>query len=241
MKTKTIQQAWDQAKNNLSSQKGKLSGMLEPCQVAGRENGSIKILAHNEYDAQWLNARASKLVEQQLMGILADDVRVTFEAPPEQEDQDPLDDGPANIMAAYGDNKSSIIKPNQILIVSRYFWHNWKPLLGGTAADIVIAARSLCYWNPKTGELRSKVSTDRKELAQAASCSEKSVTRALKNPLIKRYFVRYRIARTMTDQGSRNLGLNLWVRMDDPLTPEDQEKYNLDEPTTWQLFPDPQA
>lgn len=184
METKTIQQVWDQTKNNMSSHKGKLTSLLEPCQVINRENGTIRIMAQNEYDAEWLNARASKLVEQQLMGILAEVVDVQFEAPPETEDQDPLDDGPAKMLSAYGDNKASIIKPNQILILSRYFWHNWKPLLGGTAADVVIAARSLCYWNPKTGELRSNVSTDRSELARVASCSEKSVTRALNNSLI---------------------------------------------------------
>lgn len=233
--TPNTKQAINQAKKNLSSEGGKLATMLDPCQLIDQENGTVKLMAQNEYDAKWLTARATKLLQQQLMGILDQKLEIIFEAPPE--DQDPLPQGETAVIApAYGESKAAIIQPNQLIVQTRYFFHEWKPLLGKTPSDVVLAARSLCYWNPRTGEKRSQVSTDRAELAKLACCSEKSVTRSLKKDLVRKYFIRSKIARTMTSEGSRNLGLNLWVRMDDPLTPEDQEKYQLDEPTTWQLF-----
>jgi hypothetical protein len=239
MTTKT-KQAFDQAKQNLSRHGGKLTKMLAGCHIIGRENGTVKIAAGNELDTKWLEARATRYIEHELMGILADEVEVIFETHPDG--VEPLANGQeVGISPAYGENKAAIIQPNQLIVQTRYFWHHWRPLLGGSASDVVVAARSLCYWNPKTGERRNKVSTDRSELSCLACCSEKTVTRALKKDLVKRYFVRSKIARTMTSQGARNMGLNLWVRMDDPLTPEDQEKYNLDEPTIWQLCPDPRG
>jgi hypothetical protein len=45
--------------------------------------------------------------------------------------------------------------------------------------------------------------------------------------------MRYITRRVMTPHGIRTAGITLQVRMDDPLTPEDQEKYNLSEDVYW--------
>jgi hypothetical protein len=55
----------------------------------------------------------------------------------------------------------------------------------------------------------------------------------LKNDLIKRYFIRYTVRRVMTPNGIRTAGIRLQVRMDDPLTPQDQEKSGIIEDGTW--------
>ena len=55
----------------------------------------------------------------------------------------------------------------------------------------------------------------------------------LKNELIKRYFIRYNVRRVMTPNGIRTAGIRLQVRMDDPLTPEDQEKSGIMEDGSW--------
>jgi hypothetical protein len=55
----------------------------------------------------------------------------------------------------------------------------------------------------------------------------------LKNELVKRYFIRYTVRRVMTPNGIRTAGIRLQVRMDDPVTPEDQEIRGIYESDTW--------
>ena len=49
----------------------------------------------------------------------------------------------------------------------------------------------------------------------------------------KRYFLRYKVRRIMTPNGVRTAGILLQVRMDDPLTPEDQAATGHDEQGVW--------
>lgn len=234
--TARLERAWEGTRAELSKHNPRLAKMLEACTLQDRNNGTVKIQAGSEFDAEYLNARAGKMAEHELAGRLAEDAQVLFLAP--ENEPDLPDDGEVGITQAYGDQRAAIIKPNSIIIATRYFWNNWKPLLAGSFADVVIGARSLCYWNPRSGEIRNQVSTTRDELAAASIVSTRTVDRALSNELIKKYFIKKRTAYTMTEQGPRNQGLNLWVRMDDPLTPQDQEKYNMTEAEIWQLFPD---
>jgi hypothetical protein len=98
---------------------------------------------------------------------------------------------------------------------------------------MTVAARSLCYWNPMTGELRNMVETEMADLAARAAVSVRTVKDVLANELVQRYFLRYRVRRTMTPNGIRTAGILLQVRMDDPLTPEDQAANNLPEEERW--------
>jgi hypothetical protein len=100
---------------------------------------------------------------------------------------------------------------------------------------VILAARSMCYWNPMTGELRNTVETDMSTLAARASVSVRTVKDVLNNELVERYFLRYKVRRVMTPNGVRTAGIVLQVRMDDPLTPADQVAYNLPEEEIWYL------
>jgi hypothetical protein len=93
--------------------------------------------------------------------------------------------------------------------------------------------RKVCYWNPYTGEKRNIFETEMGELAEQACISVRTLKTVLKNDLIKRYFIRYNVRRVMTPNGIRTAGIRLQVRMDDPLTPEDQEKSGIFEDGTW--------
>jgi hypothetical protein len=119
------------------------------------------------------------------------------------------------------------------MFLTMYFFNNWLTLLGHSAMTTIIAARSLCYWNPMTGELRNVVETDMSELARRASVSVRTVKDVLNNELVKKYFLRYRVRRMMTPNGVRTAGIVLQVRMDDPLTPEDQDLHHLTEEERW--------
>ena len=137
------------------------------------------------------------------------------------------------LQRAYGTERARIIQPERGMFLTRYFFDNWQPLLGHSAAAAVIAARFMCYWNPMTGELRNVVETDMGELARRASVSVRTVKDVLNSELIKRYFLRYKVRRVMTPNGVRTAGIILQVRMDDPLTPEDQDQHNLPEEEHW--------
>ena len=137
------------------------------------------------------------------------------------------------LQRAYGSRRAAVIQPERGMFLTLYFFNNWLPLLGHSAATIILAARSLCYWNPLTGELRNTIETDMSELAKRAAVSVRTVKDVLASDLVQRYFLRYRVRRLMTPNGIRTAGIVLQVRMDDPLTPDDQAVHNLPEDERW--------
>jgi hypothetical protein len=137
------------------------------------------------------------------------------------------------LQRAYGTERARVIQPERGMFLTMYFFNNWLPLLGQSALTTIIAARSMCYWNPMTGEMRNVVETDMTELASRASVSVRTVKDVLNNELVKRYFLRYKVRRVMTSNGIRTAGIVLQVRMDDPLTPEDQDQHKLTEDERW--------
>ncbi len=139
------------------------------------------------------------------------------------------------LQRAYGSERAKLIQPERGMFVTGYFFNNWLPLLGHSAFTIIMAARSMCYWNPMTGELRDVVETEMGELAERAAVSVRTVKDVLNTELVQRYFLRYRVRRVMTANGVRTAGISMQVRMDDPLTPLDQVKTGLMEEEEWYL------
>lgn len=137
------------------------------------------------------------------------------------------------LQRAYGSERARVIQPERGMFITLYFFDSWLPLIGHSAATTILAARSMCYWNPMTGELRNEVETEMGELARRASVSVRTVKDVLNMELVQRYFLRYKVRRLMTPNGVRTAGILLQVRMDDPLTPEDQAAYNLPEEERW--------
>lgn len=248
MSTKTDQaaQELERVKKALKEQLDRPAYLqwVEPLELAEATNGSIKLVAENPYQVEWLEQRLGKHISQIYRGIHPDpewDPVIEFVVaddyePAEDED---LGNRVAKLQQAYGESKAAIINPQRVIYQTHYFFTKWRPLLGRTAADVVLAARSLCYWNPITGEERNVTTTTRDELAELAGCSPRSVDNALNNDLVVKYFVRKKIARSQTPEGPRNRGLVLQVRMDDPLTPDDQQRHKLHENMQW-VVPWPQ-
>lgn len=137
------------------------------------------------------------------------------------------------LQRAYGNERANIIQPDKGLFITKYFLDHWLPLLGHSALIVVMTIRKVCYWNPYTGEKRNIFETEMGELAEQACISVRTLKTVLKNELIRRYFIRYNVRRVMTPNGIRTAGIRLQVRMDDPLTPEDQENSGMIEDGTW--------
>jgi hypothetical protein len=134
---------------------------------------------------------------------------------------------------AYGSERARAIQPERGLFLTLYFFEHWLPLIGHSGMAVILAARTLCFWNPKTGELRNIVETDMSEIATKANVSVRTVKDVLAGDLVKKYFLRYTVRRMMTPNGVRTAGITLLVRMDEPLTPEDQDILNLPEEERW--------
>jgi hypothetical protein len=137
------------------------------------------------------------------------------------------------LQRAYGSERARVVQPERGMFVTLYFFDNWLPLIGHSAVTIILAARAMCYWNPMTGELRNEVETEMGELARRAAVSVRTVKDVLNTELVQRYFLRYKVRRMMTPNGVRTAGILLQVRMDDPLTPEDQAAYSQPEEERW--------
>ncbi|HWQ45382.1 MAG TPA: DnaA N-terminal domain-containing protein [Longilinea sp.] len=137
------------------------------------------------------------------------------------------------LQRAYGSERARLIQPERGMFLTLYLFNEWLPLLGHSAFTVILAARSLCYWNPMTGELRNVIETEMSELARRAAVSVRTVKDVLANDLVKRYFLRYRVRRMMTSNGVRTAGILLQVRMDEPLTPQDQEITGFSETDHW--------
>jgi hypothetical protein len=137
------------------------------------------------------------------------------------------------LQRAYGSERARVIQPERGMFVTLYFFHNWLPLLGHSAFTVILAARSMCYWNPKTGELRNTIDTEMAELAEAGCISVRTVKDVLNHPMVRQHFLRYTVRRVFTANGVRTAGITLLVRMDDPLTPEDQAAAGHDETGAW--------
>jgi len=137
------------------------------------------------------------------------------------------------LQRAYGSERARVIQPERGMFVTLYFFDNWLPLIGHSAFAIILAARTMCYWNPMTGELRNEVETEMGELGRRAAVSVRTVKDVLNAELVQRYFLRYKVRRMITPNGVRTAGILLQVRMDDPLTPEDQAAYSQPEEERW--------
>lgn len=233
---------------------------VQPLRPLNFEKGVFIVGAYNPFTRDWVASRLKSRITQLLNGIYSESIQVnvvvineyhrstkSFQAAePVDEKEEPLVEAiPENekiaipnnrkimLQRAYGSQRAQLIQPERGMFVTLYFFNCWLPLVGHSAYAIILAARSLCYWNPMTGELRNVIETDMSELAQRAAVSVRTVKDVLSNDLVRRYFLRYRVRRIITPNGVRTAGISLQVRMDDPLTPQDQEISKLAETEPW--------
>lgn len=232
----TVNDAWAKAQTLIKADLplSKYNDLIAPLAVASFSDEIINIHTKDDYSADWLNQRMGTKASKHLTGILNQPVQILFVSNGSMPANADLSPGrKAQLSQAYGETRASVIQPHKTLYISHYFWKQWRPRLGKSASDVVIACRSLCFWNIQTGEIRNRITTDRLSIANLASCSGSSVDRALSSDDVRKYFVRKKIARFMTSDGPRNQGLILKVRMDDPLIPEHQARHKLPEPLDW--------
>ncbi|HEY9078399.1 MAG TPA: DnaA N-terminal domain-containing protein [Anaerolineaceae bacterium] len=235
---------------------------VEPLVPVRLEGAVFVVAARNSYSRDLVESRLKARIQQLLSSSLGKEIRLQIVvgsgqksnsgsllveneislanpglAPRKEGREDALSDGRSSrkisLQKAYGTERARIIQPERGMYVTHYMFNNWLPLLGHSAFAIILATRSLCFWNPLTGELRNVVDTEMGEIAKRAAVSVRTVKSELNHPLVKKYFLRYKVRRVITSNGVRTAGITIMVRMDDPLTPEDQERANLPESERW--------
>lgn len=247
-------QAWDTALGMLRMETSKAyyDTWITPLQPLGYSDGIYRVAARSPYARDWVESRLKRKLTGLLEGALGERLQVEVEVAEEKaaageastrregdagEAQDESGKGASTrkmrLQRAYGSQRAAVIQPERGMFLTQYLFNAWLPLLGASAFNVILAARSLCYWNPMTGELRNEIETDMSELAQRASVSVRTVKDVLTQELVRRYFLRYKVRRMMTPNGVRTAGILLQVRMDDPLTPEDQMAHDLPETERW--------
>lgn len=234
-----------------------------PLRPLGYADKVFTLGAYNPYARDWVDSRLHNKIAHILEGFYNEPVKLLVSVsngfykegavarsassqagePSPAEAEDPGKDREEKIgggstrkvmlQRAYGSERARLIKPEQGLFVTLYFFYEWLPLIGHSAFATILAARSLCYWNPMTGELRNVIETEMGELARRAAVSVRTVKDVLTDELVRKYFLRYRVRRMMTPNGVRTAGISLQVRMDDPLTPQDQELSGCSENEAW--------
>jgi len=229
---------------------------VQPLRPLGLRNNVFVIGAYNDYARDWVESRLGSRILHLIEGSCNEPVKVKFivldeklrdkkttikfsEGKTEETSENNNDQTGSKrktmLQRAYGTARARLIQPERGMFITNYYFKKWLPILGHSASAVILAARSMCYWNPMTGEIRNVIETEMSELAERAAVSVRTVKTVLNNDLVKKYFVRYLVRRVMTPNGVRTAGISLQVRMDDPLTPEDQEASGLTEEQYWYL------
>ena len=117
----------------------------------------------------------------------------------------------------------------RLVACSPYFVEKWMPLLGATGTAVVLALRSRCFYNRKTGETRDEIKIRRSELAAMCAISVDTLSRELHgdkkraaNPDLNRFVeVRKQFSRDVTGRVSQDENVYK-VAMFDPVHPDDE-------------------
>lgn len=121
----------------------------------------------------------------------------------------------AEVVPGYHSAVNEIIEPDKVLVLTRYFVRRWMPALGDNGTRIVLALRSLGYYNRQTGEKRDGIEIDLPELAAMCGISV---------PTLKREFgERHDKSRAPVPGSHQNPALHQFVKKDrqywrDPVT-----------------------
>jgi hypothetical protein len=254
-------EAWQMVLGQLQTEMSRamFDTWVQPLRPVSFHDGVFTLGAYNPYARDWVESRLAGRIGRLMEGLyhapvklqvtvingfydqLPSPVEAPLSVPQPVEKRSPESSGsetPATarkvmLQRAYGSERARLIQPERGMFVTLYFFYEWLPLLGHSAFATILAARSMCFWNPMTGELRNTIETEMASLAQRAAVSVRTIKDVLNDDLMKQYFLRYRVRRVMTVNGVRTAGILLQVRMDDPLTLADQELSGIAENEHW--------
>jgi hypothetical protein len=129
----------------------------------------------------------------------------------------------ATFQAYYWEAYNEVVEPRRF---DHYLIRKWGPELGSLGFFLIKVLRDRCYHNPATGILRDSCEIELEELGAAVGVSVSTLLREFKNNTALGQFVR-RIPQYRIVDGKPQKGKNVYqVSMDDPIHPDDLERYD---------------
>lgn len=131
---------------------------------------------------------------------------------------------------------AQITEPTRFVAISHYYRRRWLKQVGPVGTAILLELRGRCYNNPTTGERRDVVVASQKDLADCLGISVDTLQRQLGRPgrdedlkanqsLRKFVWMEERFERN--DNGRVRQLENIYhVAMDDPIHPDDFDRFN---------------
>lgn len=120
----------------------------------------------------------------------------------------------------------SIVRPNAILPIPRYFLERWLPLLGTSRAWLTLAFRQVAFVS-RSGADEVPVRTTLRKLGRWCGLTHVRVQQILKTPDHLTWFVRNPHGELSDHKSPRSNPSTYMVRSDIPLTPRDQARLAL--------------
>ncbi|MBE7473187.1 MAG: hypothetical protein HS114_28990 [Anaerolineales bacterium] len=183
--------------------------------------GRLIVATPSSFGQDWLDNRLRSTVELAVETVFGRKIPVEFRVAENSGYQPEL-----FFTGTYRDAYNAIVQPDKQHYCSRYFHQQWLPLLGPELWLLIWEMRTRCSWDWKTGEIRRDVvEATAPELAAAIGVSESTFWRLLKHEHAAKFITRIGTKRrySKTQSGTVN-EKNIWrVRLDDPLTPADEE------------------
>lgn len=193
--------------------------------TAQEEDGRLIVSTPSSFGQDWLDNRLRHTVETAVESVFGRKIPVEFRVAANGGHQPDL-----FFTGTYRDAYNAIVQPDRQHYTSWYFHRAWLPLLGPDLWLLVWEMRTRCYWNKETGVKRDTFEATYQELGAAIGISESTVKRLL-NPkqepqqtYVKKFVTKLKTKRRYSDKRSGTVNeTSVWqVRLDDPLTPDDE-------------------
>jgi len=120
----------------------------------------------------------------------------------------------------------SIVRPNAILPIPRYFIEHWLPLLGASRAWLALAYRQVAFLS-RTSADEVPLHTTLRKLGRWCGLSHVRIHQVLKEPGYLNWFVRNPDGSLSERRTPRSQPTTYMVRSDIPITPQDQARLAL--------------
>jgi len=122
---------------------------------------------------------------------------------------------------------NEIVNPKHFVSDTLYYVKNWLPKLGGNGHLIVTVLRSYGYYDGAHGKHRDGIDIDQRKLAKECGLSLSTLQREFVKNVVLAQFVQREFV-VERDRAGRILQEHYIyrVKMDDPLTPEDQARFD---------------
>jgi chromosomal replication initiation ATPase DnaA len=198
---------------------------------AVQNNGALTVLVPSAYALDWLEHRLRPQVETAARNVTGQDaLEVRFEMDPGEAET--AEQPELFFTGSYRDAYNEIVQPDNVLCMTRYYCDKWRPLLGNDLWILLWEMRRRCFWGRGDRVNKDILEMTFEDLGKIINVSEATARRLLyprdpkKRELLKRFVTKIGVRRNYSKEVNRVVNEDTaWrVRLDDPLTPEDEEK-----------------